>query len=86
MKFHLIVEGPFGGPNGDFLEVSPHALILRGLVWEGDAPPDFITLPGGTVLGHVGRYLARGDAHRYRVAITAKLINGNLEKVENNAL
>lgn len=77
MKFDLIVEGPPGGPKGDFSETSPNALELTNLEWDGE-PPDIIRLERGSLLMKVGRYASPGNRYRYRVPSEARLHNGRL--------
>jgi hypothetical protein len=72
--FDLIVEGHSDDPK----TVAPPALELKNLRWDGDAPPDVVTLEGGTILVKVGRYLSPGDRYHYRIADCAKLVGGQL--------
>ena len=73
-KFDLIVEGD---SSIDPTIVAEHKLELKGLVWNGDSPPDIVMLEN-IALVKVGKYLSPGDKYCYRIAVLAKLVNGNL--------
>jgi hypothetical protein len=71
--FDLIVEGRSDDPT----KVAPLVLELIKLEWLGDSPPDVINI-GDILLVKVGRYLASDDRYSYRLASTARLLNGRL--------
>lgn len=63
-SFRAIVEGPMGGPDGDYRKVSPHE-IDQEIKWEGDHVPDLMILPDGSYLMKIGRYASPGDRYRF---------------------
>jgi len=71
--FDLIVEGV----SDDLTRVTPNAHEFRGLAWSDSSPPDVIVF-GDKLLVKIGRYAAPGDRYRYRVAVTADLVDGKL--------
>lgn len=78
--FTAHVEGPSGGPDGDYRRVSPNDLTIDVKGWSGDRVPDVLILPDGKMIVKVSRYLTPGDHYCFIAPTVVRIDEGGVAR------